>query len=84
MNERNAAKGIFLDASPVWHSSGNILGRLLQNKYALFISMETTTDKKSTIILFYRPNSQLQNTIFLHTPTTNYAFFASDKQEPEC
>jgi len=37
---------------------------LLQKQCLLFISMETTTDTKSTAILFDRANSWLQNTIF--------------------
>jgi len=35
--------------------------------------METSTDTKSTIILFDRTNSQLQNTVFQHI-TINYTF----------
>ena len=41
---------------------------------SLFISMETTIDTKSTIILFDRANSQLQNTIFNMVTTTSSAF----------
>jgi len=36
--------------------------------------METTTDTKSTIILFDRANSQLQNTIFQLITSITYAF----------
>jgi len=36
--------------------------------------METTTDTKSTIILFNRANSQLQNTIFQLITSITYAF----------
>jgi len=39
----------------------------------LSISMETTTDTKSTITLFGRENSQLQNTLFQHSQHHNYA-----------
>jgi len=39
----------------------------LRKQCLLFISMETTTDIKSTITLFDRANSQLQNIIFQHS-----------------
>jgi len=37
--------------------------------HLLLISMETTTDTKSTITLVDGANSQLQNTIFQHSET---------------
>ena len=46
--------------------------------------METITDTKSTIILFNRANSQLQNTIFQHSHYHQLCIFASDEQEPVC
>jgi len=49
----------------------------------LFISMEITTDKKSTITLFDRANSELQNT-FQHRHHHCICIFAIDDQEPAC
>ena len=46
--------------------------------------METITDTKSTIILFNRANSQLQNTIFQHSHYHQLCIFASVEQEPVC
>lgn len=46
---------------------------MLRKKCLVFISMEATTDTRSTITLFDRPNSELQNTISVVT-TIIYAF----------
>ena len=51
--------------------------KLLQKQYLLFISTETTTDRKSTITLFDRANSHLQNTIFQHHSTPPLTVFSS-------
>jgi len=42
--------------------------------------METTTDKRSTVTLFDRANSQLQNTIFNIVIAISGMFFASNEQ----
>ena len=57
---------------------------LLQIEYLLFISMETTTNTKSTITLFDRANSRLQNTIFQHSHQYYLCPFASNEQDPPC
>jgi len=44
----------------------NIIGKLLQKQCLLFISIETIRDTKSTMMLFGRASSQLQNAIFQH------------------
>ena len=50
------------------------INRLLQNECLLFISMETATGTKSTITLFDRANSQLQNTFSTHLPPLDVHF----------
>lgn len=40
------------------------LHKLFQKEYFLFISTETLTDTKSTVAVFNKENSQLQNTVF--------------------
>ncbi len=57
---------------------------LLQKQCLTFDSMKTTTDRKSTIALFDRPISQLQNTISQHSHHHYICIFISDEQEPEC
>ena len=56
--------------------------RLLQKYCLLFISMETTTDAKSTVTLFDRANPQLQNTTFQHSHHHSLRIFISSEQEP--
>ena len=50
----------------------------------LFISMETTTDIKSTIALFDRANSQLQNTVCQHSNHHQLHIFTCYEQKPAC
>jgi len=57
---------------------------LLQKQCLTFDSMKTTTDRKSTIALFDRAISQLQNTISQHSHHHYICIFISDEQEPEC
>lgn len=47
-----------------------------------FTSMETTT--KSTVTLFGRTNSQLQNTLFQQSHHYQLCIFTNDEQEPAC
>ena len=46
--------------------------------------METTTATRSTVTLFDRANSQLQNTISHHSHHHQPCIFTSSEQEPEC
>ena len=43
--------------------------------------MENTTDTKSTITLFNRANSHLQNTVFQHSHHHHLCIFSSDEQK---
>lgn len=45
----------------------SLVCRFFQKHFLLFISVETATDTKSTIVLFDKSNSQLQNTICEHS-----------------
>lgn len=47
-----------------------------------FTSMETTT--KSTVTLFGRTNSQLQNTLFQQSHHYQLCIFTNDEQERAC
>jgi len=46
--------------------------------------MEATTDAMTTLTLFDRANSQLQNTIFQHSHHHLLCVFIIDEQEPAC
>ena len=58
-----------------------VLKRLLQKYCLLFVSMETTTDTKSTITLIEVPSYK---TLFQHSQHVQLCSFASDEQEPAC
>ena len=58
--------------------------KLHRRQWLLFISMETTTDTKSTITRFYRAYSQLQNSIFQHSHHHQLCILSTDEQEPAC
>ncbi len=49
---------------------------------ASFISMETTTDRKSTVTLFDRANYQLQKAIFQHDKNEKLMVVINNEQEP--
>ena len=46
--------------------------------------METTTESNSTITLFDRANSQLQNITFQHSHHHQLCIFDNNEQEPSC
>ena len=65
-------------------STENPIRGLQQKQCLLFISLETTTDAKSTITLLDRADSQLQSAAFSHRHHHWLCIFTSDETEPAC
>jgi len=60
------------------------LSSSLWKQWLLFLSMESTTDKKTTITLITRANSQLQNDIFQHSHHHELCVFTNNELEAVC